>query len=132
MQKAKYNALFSALSRLGISPCSSADIGCGSIRMHPFPVVCVDVDFSLKPDVVASGSLLPFPDSSFELSMSVDAAHIFGLKELFRISSKWVIIGLPQRLYSRLKHEMEALGRKTFEATIMSKEVETIGIWEKG
>ena len=131
MQKLKYKGMFSALSKLGISPAISADIGCGNIRMHPFRTVCVDVNKSLNPDIVASGSLLPFADRSFDLSMSIDSAHLFGLSELFRISRAWIAIGLPQRLYDELKPEMRKSGRMEFEATIEGKETESIGIWKR-
>ncbi len=63
---------------------------------------CADVSSDLKPDVVASVTKLPFEDKSFDLTCAFEVLEHMpfeyfetALKELARVSKKYVIISLP-------------------------------------
>jgi len=65
-------------------------------------VVTVDIDSGLKPDVVASATSLPFEDNSFDAVLCSEVLeHLpfekFGiaLKELRRVTKRFVVLGLP-------------------------------------
>ena len=123
MQKKKYDAIFSYMKHMGIIG-TLVDVGSGKKRDYPLPATRLDTDPMLKPDVVASGSHLPFSDHSFDVVLSVDAAHIFGLSELFRVSKSWLIVALTENLWKRVEHRKPDM---EFEISTKEKEVVKYG-----
>jgi ubiquinone/menaquinone biosynthesis C-methylase UbiE len=91
-----------------VAPKSALEIGPGegivtaTLRKDGVRVVTCDIAEDLQPDVVGSVVALPFKDEEFELSIAAEVLeHIRfedvpqALKELRRVSSKYVVVSLP-------------------------------------
>lgn len=72
------------------------------LRDRGISIVTCDVDPETKPDVVASIMHLPFPSGAFEVVAACEVLEhlpyedaLAGLRELLRVSARWVIISLP-------------------------------------
>lgn len=72
------------------------------LRKAGIQVVTVDIDPGLEPDVVASAAELPFDDGSFDVVLCSEVLeHLpfdqfaVALKELRRVSRRFVVLGLP-------------------------------------
>lgn len=80
------------------------------LRNYGLQVITVDIDRKLKPDIMASILQLPFKDRSVDVVMCFQVLeHIVfesvssALKQLHRVSNKYVLISLPDRTkYFRL------------------------------
>ncbi|MEK7173793.1 MAG: class I SAM-dependent methyltransferase [Patescibacteria group bacterium] len=77
------------------------------VKGHGVRLTTVDIDQSLKPDVVADVAHLPFPDASYDVVTAYEVLEhmpyektLQGLHELFRVSSQWVIISLPDATHA--------------------------------
>ncbi|MEK6983480.1 MAG: class I SAM-dependent methyltransferase [Nanoarchaeota archaeon] len=73
------------------------------LRNHNFNVTTIDIDKNLKPDFIGSVLNLPFPKNSFDAIVCFEVLeHIpfkefeNALKQLKRVTKKYVILSLPQ------------------------------------
>ncbi len=93
---------------ISLNPRTILEIGVGTkfvtdyLRKMNFSVTTVDINFSLKPDVIAHVLSLPFSAGAFELVSCCEVLeHLplthFGqaLGEIFRCSQKFAILSLP-------------------------------------
>lgn len=89
---------------------SVLEIGIGSglvsacLRQLGYDVLTSDFDQTVRPDIVADVRALPVPDASRDVVMACQVLeHLpwedfeLGLRELARVSKKYVIISLPRR-----------------------------------
>ncbi len=72
------------------------------LKSQGIKVTSLDIDRELKPDVIADVLEMPFPDESFDAVLCAEVLeHLpFGdfakaLRELERVSNKWVVLSLP-------------------------------------
>jgi hypothetical protein len=91
-----------------LAPKSVLEVGVGAqifstiARLHHIPVTTVDIQPVFKPDQVATILHLPFRDGQFDVGatfqtlehLPIDQA-MAGLRELVRVSQRYVIISLP-------------------------------------
>lgn len=89
---------------------SVMEVGAGSgytttmLRREGIRVVAVDVDPTLKPDVLGSVLCLPFPDRAFEAALCCQVLEHLpwelltsSIRELLRVTRKRLVISLPDR-----------------------------------
>lgn len=74
------------------------------LRDGGLKVTTVDIDKELKPDYVASASSLPFGDNAFDAVCAFEVlehmpfeSFVANLKELSRVSNKYVVMSLPDK-----------------------------------
>lgn len=75
------------------------------LKTRGFRVLTLDIDRHLAPDVVGSVHAIPFADSAFDLVACFEVLEHLpyeevtgsALKELFRVSRRWVVISVPDR-----------------------------------
>lgn len=77
------------------------------LRGQGVAVTTVDIDASLQPDVIADITKLPFPDASYDVVTAYEILEhmpfeksLAGLSELRRVSSRWVLISLPDATHA--------------------------------
>ena len=89
------------------------EVGIGSgfvskyLRGQGMAVTTIDIDASLKPDVIADIAKLPFPDASYDVVTAYEVLEhmpygrsLAGLCELSRVSSRWVAVSLPDATHA--------------------------------
>lgn len=98
---------------ISLSPSSILEIGCGSkifsfvLHSNGFNYTSLDIDPANNPDVLADLTELPFDNNSFECSVAFQVLEhmplqrsIAGIQEMKRVTSKYLVISLPNQLYS--------------------------------
>lgn len=113
-----YRYQWDAVLKLGIKKALEIGPGNGTVtdylRKQGILVTTLDIDPALKPDIVASLLEIPLPDNSFDLVMACEALEHLpfeqftsALRELGRVSKKYILISLPDHrrtlLYCVLK-----------------------------
>lgn len=113
-----YRYQWEVILKLGIKNVLEIGIGNGTVadylRKQGVLVTTLDIDPALKPDIVASLLEIPRPDNSFDVVMACEALeHLpfeqlaLALRELGRVSKKYILISLPDHrrtlLYCVLK-----------------------------
>lgn len=70
------------------------------------PVTTIDIDERLNPSIVGSVRNLPLPDASYDFIVCAEVLEHLpfteaeeALRELYRVSSKWVLITVPHSGY---------------------------------
>lgn len=93
---------------LRCNPQHALEVGVGNgftsryLRERGVAITTCDIDKEKRPDVVASVALLPFPEDAFDTVIACEVLEhlsyeesLKALSELRRVSSRWVIISLP-------------------------------------
>lgn len=93
---------------ISLEPETILEIGVGNkflsdyLKNRNYKVTTLDIDHTLKPDVIGSVTYMPFADNSFEVVACYEVLeHLpfsdFGraLSEIYRVSKKYVVISLP-------------------------------------
>lgn len=77
------------------------------LREKGIQLTTVDIEENLRPDKVADVTILPFPDNSFDVVTAYEVLEhmsyeksVKGLGELCRVSSRFVIISLPDAMHA--------------------------------
>jgi len=77
------------------------------LREQGIAVTTVDLDASLQPDVIADITNMPFPDASYDTVTAYEILEhmpyeksLDGLRELRRVSSRHVILSLPDATHA--------------------------------
>jgi ubiquinone/menaquinone biosynthesis C-methylase UbiE len=72
------------------------------LREKGFNLITCDIEKTLKPDIVASVTNLPFPDNSFDIVLACEILEhipyenaLKGIGEIYRVSSAGAVISLP-------------------------------------
>ena len=93
---------------LALSPQNILEIGignkivCNYLKSQGINVTTLDIDKSLDPDVIGSVTKIPFKDNHFDLVLCAQVLEHLSfedferaLKELNRVSKKYVVLSLP-------------------------------------
>lgn len=94
-----------------LNPASILEIGVGNktlsnyLKQHGFHVTTCDYIAELAPDYVGDIRHLPFENSSYDMIVSFDVLHQLpseeveiAIKELYRVSKRFVVISIPHSL----------------------------------
>lgn len=100
---------------IACNPRTVLEVGGGSritstyLAARGVEVKTVDIDPELKPDFVASVRALPLPDASWDVVCAFEVLEhlsfeefVPSLKEMARVSKRWVIISLPDSRHTLL------------------------------
>ena len=114
----RYLPIVSWIKKQGLINSKILEVGSGSLGIGPYlnrPFTGVDINFfgpswpKMK-QVKGKAEKLPFPDSSFDVALSVDVLEHLpranrpkAVAELFRVSTKAVIIAVPCGAQSQLQ-----------------------------
>lgn len=114
MRKGNFLAMYQQINAVADTrPKNVLEIGIGNgnvsllLKNFGYEVTTCDFDKELKPDVVADIRKLPFKDNSFDTSLACEILEhipfedvLKALRELRRVTKKYVIISLPNSCIS--------------------------------